>query len=461
MKSTNVLELNQSNKEYIYLENYNTIFEKNDLLDDILSRISKQSNEEIINELNEKYDTDDISNQISIIRDWFTKVDKHKEKIDKKFEINKDDWFNKKALTSLLINISHDCNLRCKYCYGDGGYYGKERELMTVERAKEIIDYWFKYLYIGKEKINVTFFGGEPLMNKEVLIFSVNYINDLLSKYKKSPNYGMTTNGTILDKDILELLVKNNFKLILSIDGGREIDNKNRPYVSGKGSFDTVKENIGHLKKYYSRLSARLTLTHEDVKDFAKSVKEIWNLGVQNVMYDIVSTNNIKFKLTKEDLKLLKPQIQELSEITYESMISDGNKILKPLLSISSELHNKIFNPGCPYDSKKILAVDPDGDIFKCHRLTGDSKFNVGNISTGLDWDKYNQHNKIICNDCWANNLCHKCAQANYVENGDVNKPYEVWCEHRKMLIKEGIKLYIKINNNHPDKVDKIYSRFY
>lgn len=456
----NCLNIRGFDKEYIYLGEYNTLMAKTDMLEDILKRFSIYSDQQIIDQLASSYPKESLENQILILRNWFIDIDDHKKRINQLYDTTENEWFGKKALSSLLINISHDCNLRCIYCYGDGGDYGKSRKLMTLEKAKEVIDYWLKYLNLEEEKISVVFFGGEPLMNKKVLIFAVNYINEELSRVNRSANYSVTTNGTILDKEILELLVRNRFSVTLSIDGGKEVQNRNRPTISGRGSFDDLQKNIIRLRQYYKWISARITLTHENVGNFSESVKEIWNLGISRIMYDIVSTTNNSLRITEEDVEIIDRQLDELSEITYQSMISGGERILKPLVKIGREMHGKMFTPGCVYDSRKILSVDVDGILFKCQRLSGDSSFNVGDIMSGLDWEKYQKQAKLVCSDCWANNLCHKCAQANYVYNNDPIVPDHVWCEHRKMQIIKSIELYIRIFNSHPSMVREIYSNY-
>jgi uncharacterized protein len=454
----NTLQLNTNDKNYIYIGKYNTILENSELLKEIFKLSNKCSENDIIDILKKDYDVDKIKNQLSILKEWFLSVENKKKIINSNYESNENDWLNKKLLSSLWLNISHDCNLRCLYCYGSGGSYGGKRKLMTINKAKEIIDYWFKYLNIDSENISVAFFGGEPLMNKKVLIFSVNYINKLLKKYNRYANYVMTTNGTILDDELFTFFKENAFKVTISIDGGKKIQDFNRPFVSGKGSFNTVAKTIKTLRQSYHGLVGRLTLTHNNVYYFKDSVEELWKTGITNINYDIVSSNDINLKLTHSDLDILKSQISELSKITYKNIINDNSKVLLPLIKYGKIIHNYLNNNTCPFYTKSTLVVDPNGEIFKCHRFADNNDFSVGNISTGLNWDRYcdNKSFNTRCSSCWASSICTDCAQVHYISNIDSKSP-DIWCEHQKLLIEESLKLYINLCNSKPNLLNKYY----
>lgn len=454
----NTLNLNANNKNYVYIGNYNTILENSKLLEEILELANKYSEDEIIDILKNKYELTELKDQISILKEWFFNVENKKILSTSAHQITEIDWLNKKSLCSLWLNISHDCNLRCLYCYGSGGSYGNKRKLMTIDKAKEIIDYWIKYLNMDSDDISVAFFGGEPLMNKKVLIFCVNYINQNLMKYGKYANYVMTTNGTILDDELLTLFKENGFKITISIDGGKQTQDFNRPYASGKGSFDAVAKTIKTLRESYHGLLGRLTLTHNNVHYFKDSVNELWSTGITNINYDIVSSNDINLKLSFEDLKILKNQIYELGEITYENIIDNKKQVLLPLIRYGKIIHNYFNNNTCSFYSKNILVVDPDGEIFKCHRFADNKQFSVGNTSSGVRWDDYCE-NKLFnprCSSCWANGICNDCAQVHYISKTDLDEP-DIWCEHRKLLIEESLRLYIKLCNSRPDLLNKYY----
>lgn len=415
------------------------------MLDDILKYIENLSNKDIITILKDKYEEKDIEKQINIINNCYTK----KQKTLKHKEEN--------TLSSIILNISHDCNLNCIYCYGDGGNYGLKRKVMDLHTAKQSIDYWLDNLDINSRRLVVGFFGGEPLINKEIMLFSIEYINKRLKELNKTPMYIITTNGTILSEDILKAFKDNNFEVTISIDGTEEIHNKNRPFRDGIGSFSKIRENIRTLINNNISLNARITLTHENVESFYETVDYIWNLGIESVVYDIVTTKNSKLSLTEDDIKILENQLNKLTQITYESIVNKGHKVLLNIIQVSKILNNAKLGPKCSFNSSKNIMIDPDGDVYKCHRMQGKEVFKLGNIESNIKL--VNNETNIECNQCWANNLCTKCAHTNYVMNNNEYMPYKLWCDCRKILYKESLRFYVKLLENHPRIFKDIYNK--
>lgn len=438
-----IYKFTENNKEYAYIGECNSLFESNEIINDIIDNLGKLNEQEIIEKLRDRYEENEFIEQLEEIK-----------KLYKKLEISpiKNE---KKTLSSLILNISHDCNLRCVYCYGDGGNYGLEKKLMNRDVAKKSIDHWIDNLDKGEEKLTVGFFGGEPLMNKNVMLLSIEYINRRLKELDKKAAYIITTNGTVLDEDILNAFENNKFNVTISIDGNEKIHNRNRPFRNGEGSFSKIKENIKVLKSRNIPLNARVTLTHSNIKDFYEIVNTIWNLGIESVVYEVVTTKNEKLALNEEDLRLLEEQMRKLTNITYESVVNKGHKVIFNIFQVVRMLNSGKINPKCSFDSYKSLMVDPDGDIYRCHRMQGKEKFKVGNIYSEILFT--NNKKYLNCDKCWANNLCTKCGHANYVMNNNEYQPYRLWCDCRKILYRESIKFYVKLYNEHPDIFKKIY----
>ncbi|WDV45244.1 radical SAM protein [Clostridiaceae bacterium M8S5] len=443
----NLLKFNELDREWIFIGNYNILLQSTNLIDDIICLLENDMNEQdMIKELAKNYNKEEAQAQVRIIKESLDSSIEHKKKyLDKIYNVTHQEWLDGKLLRGLFMNISNDCNLRCKYCYGDGGSYGFMRQVMDIDMAKKTIDYWLRYANLN-EKLSVIFFGGEPLLNKKVLVFSVNYINECLKKFNKKTTYSITTNGTILDEDILTLFSENDFRVTVSIDGDETFHNDNRPYVSGKGSYITIKENIYKLIEKGINVSARLTLTHDKVKNLYESVNSIWNIGIDKVNFDLVISENETYKITHEDIKDIKQQVSKLANITYDSIINDNNKVLQVLMRYVQAIHGKVVAQTCGYNSLRALMVNTNGEVFRCHRLLGNDKFTAGNIEKGIDWDRYTTDVDLSCSTCWADSICNKCAQINYSCSGDVKKVYDIWCNFRKILMKESLKLYVRLN---------------
>lgn len=290
--SINVKSVNVGNDTFMYDGDTGFLTKSTGLLNDVLDYISCSTREEIVDALREKYGEEEIIGCLQNIETLYNQkklFDREKKAVMRSPEAYQKDWEAGNLLVNLWLNVSHDCNLRCIYCFGHGGSYGGTRELMSIDTAKKSIDYWFKYLNKNIPMTTVTFFGGEPLMNLEVIKFSINYVNKLLEEYDIRVQYIITTNGTIFNDEIIELFMKNDVQFAISIDGGQAIQDRNRPYASGKGSFEIIKKNVAKLRKYYDKISARMTLTHDDVPYLKQAVMDLWDIGFTDVVYEFVT----------------------------------------------------------------------------------------------------------------------------------------------------------------------------
>ena len=234
--SINVKSVNVGNDTFMYDGDTGFLTKSTGLLNDVLDYISCSTREEIVDALREKYGEEEIIGCLQNIETLYNQkklFDREKKAVMRSPEAYQKDWEAGNLLVNLWLNVSHDCNLRCIYCFGHGGSYGGTRELMSIDTAKKSIDYWFKYLNKNIPMTTVTFFGGEPLMNLEVIKFSINYVNKLLEEYDIRVQYIITTNGTIFNDEIIELFMKNDVQFAISIDGGQAIQDRNRPYASG------------------------------------------------------------------------------------------------------------------------------------------------------------------------------------------------------------------------------------
>lgn len=430
-----------NDEEYIYFGTNNLLYKSDEIISDILHLAEKCTDEEIITHMSKKYGTAEIYDYLNLFNETECA------------SINNKNTDNK--ISSLVLNVSHDCNLNCVYCYGDGGNYGLVRKLMDVDMAKKAIDYWLERLDMDAHMLTVSFFGGEPLMNTKVISFAVDYINERLAKLHKRAFYTITTNGTILNESILKLLIENQFNITVSIDGLKDYHDANRPFRDGKGSYSRVQENVKILVENGATLNSRITLTHENIKAFSDIVKSIWSLGIDSVVFDIATTTNQKYAITPEDVKLLEEQISELADITYDSLVNKGNRVLFNIVQTSMILNGNKSQCSCSFNTNKTLMMDPDGDVYRCHRVQGYDEFKLGNIT-----DKLQPAEKVkfeCCDSCWADKLCSKCAHTNYIVNNDVRKPYSIWCACKKILYKETLKLYIRLLNENPDVFREIF----
>jgi uncharacterized protein len=447
------------NNYYFYDANTGTLLKSNKLTNLILNYMKTISVDEIIKKLKGTYDLDLINEKIDEINVFCDKglFSEYKFFVD---DIEK--MRNKENYSNLWLNISHNCNLRCVYCYGHGGNYRMNTSLMTVENAKKYIDYWFERFNKESKRATVTFFGGEPLMNFETLKFSIDYIKNILKSYNVKINFTLTTNGTIMNDEIIKLFKENRINPLISIDGGKIIQDNNRPYNSGKGSFNDIKKNIKKLKKHYNNLGARLTLTKKYTKNLKEAVIDLWEMGFTRVRYDIVSLDDKEIVLDEDDFEDLKNQIDDLASIFYEGLNTDKKRILSNFYKPIQYIKENNSSVGCTLYGNTGIIFTPEGNMYKCQRLVDNEDYCVGNINNGIDWNKNNNIMNVKipdkCRNCFIKKTCNLgCAQINITFNGDKNEPYSLWCEHSKYIFKKSFAIYAKLLDN--NKLESIFIR--
>ena len=342
---------------------------------------------------------------------------------------------------ALCLHICHDCNLRCRYCFADEGAYHAKRVFMSLETAKRAIDFLIEQS--GSRRILETdFFGGEPLMNFDVVKQTVRYAKEQAAKRGKKFLFTLTTNGLLLKDDVAEFLNREMENVVLSLDGRKEVHDAVRKTANGKGSFDLVIENLKNFvrirgnKSYY----VRGTFTAKNL-DFSKDVLFLADSGFDSISLEPVVTDIPDLAITKQDLSRVCDEYDTLCDkyLEYEAKGKGFNFF-----------HFNVDLEGGPCLSKRVSAcgagneyfsVVPNGDIYPCHQFAGDPDFRMGNVYEGkLDeairakFKKSCLFTRKKCENCFAKFICSGgCSANNYHFNGDIDEPYDITCEMRKM----------------------------
>lgn len=344
---------------------------------------------------------------------------------------------------ALCLHVSHDCNLRCRYCFADEGAYHSVRETMSFETAKAAIDFLLRES--GSRKVlEVDFFGGEPLMNFETVKNTVRYAKEEGAKRGKKFLFTTTTNGLLLDDETIGFFNEEMENVVLSLDGRREVHDAVRKTVSGKGSFDAVIDKIKKFvrsrgdKHYY----VRGTFTAKN-PDFSKDVLFLADNGFDSISMEPVVTDIPDLQITEELLPRIEREYETLAE-EYIRREEEGKGFLF--------FHFNIDIEGGPCLSKRVSAcgagneyfsVVPNGDIYPCHQFAGDKDFIMGNVFEGkIDGNirkKFAESclfTRKKCDGCFAKFICSGgCNANNYHYNGDINDPYEMTCAMMKKRI--------------------------
>ncbi len=348
------------------------------------------------------------------------------------------------VVKALCLHIAHDCNLACRYCFAEEGEYHGRRAIMSYEVGKKALD--FLVANSGnRTNLEVDFFGGEPLMNWEVVKQLVAYGRSLEEEHHKKFRFTITTNGILLNDEILEFVNKEMGNMVLSIDGRKEVHDRMRPHRGGQGSYDEIvpkfkkaAESRGQMNYY-----VRGTYTHYNT-DFAKDVLHLADLGFKQISVEpVVAPETEDYAIREEDLPQLLAQYDELAEEMIKRR-KEGNGF--------NFFHFMIDLEGGPCVAKRLsgcgsgteyLAVTPWGDLYPCHQFVGNEDFLMGNVDEGVlrtdirdEFKQCNVYAKEKCKDCFAKFYCSGgCAANSYNFTGNVNGSYDIGCELQRKRI--------------------------
>ena len=342
------------------------------------------------------------------------------------------------VVKALCLHIAHTCNLNCEYCFASQGKYNGERAVMSFEVGKQALD--FLIANSGhRRNLEVDFFGGEPLMNFEVVKELVAYARSIEKAHNKNFRFTLTTNGMLIDNDVIEFANKEMSNVVLSLDGRKEIHDRYRVDYAGKGSWERIVPKFQKLvqaregKNYYMRG----TFTHQN-PDFLEDIKTMLDLGFTELsMEPVVCAPGDPSELTPEDMEIVKDQYEKLAQLMLER-----DKAGKPF----TFYHYMIDLKGGPCIYKRIsgcgsgteyMAVTPWGDLYPCHQFVGDDKYLLGNVWDGVsnttiqeEFASCNVYARPECRDCWAKLYCSGgCAANAYHSTGSVKGVYKNGCE--------------------------------
>ena len=413
-----------------------------DIAYDIISQFSENDRESIISALTEKYSSKNVSKKD--IEECYEQI----VSLKNEGKLFAPDTFEPMAgklkektsgvVKALCLHIAHTCNLNCEYCFASQGKYKGERAVMSFEVGKRALD-WLIENSGSRKNLEVDFFGGEPLMNFEVVKRLVAYARSIEKEKGKNFRFTLTTNGLLIDDDVIDFANKEMSNVVLSLDGRKEIHDRFRVDYNGNGSFDKIVPKFQKLvkarnnKNYYMRG----TFTHAN-PDFLEDIKVMLDLGFTELsMEPVVCAAGDPSELTPEDITVVMEQYEKLAFLMLQK-----EKEGKPF----TFYHYMIDLTGGPCIYKRIsgcgsgteyMAVTPWGDLYPCHQFVGDEKFKLGDIYKGVtnltvqnSFKECNVYAREDCRNCWARLYCSGgCAANAYHATGSVKGIYMAGCE--------------------------------
>ncbi len=354
---------------------------------------------------------------------------------------------------ALCLNVAHDCNLACKYCFAEEGeYHGGARELMSLETGKKAFD--FLVAQSGNRRnLEVDFFGGEPLLNWQVVKDLVAYGHELEQTHDKHFRFTMTTNGVLLNDEIMDFCNKEMKNVVLSIDGRKEVHDRMRPFRGGQGSYDIILPKLLKFAKQRKELGlehyVRGTFTHWNL-DFAKDVLDLADQGFEEISIEpVVAPPEEDYAIRPEDVPYLCEQYDYLlEEMIKRKKEGRGFTFYHFMIDLSGGpcVYKRLS--GCGAGSE-YLGVTPKGEFFPCHQFVGIDQFCLGNVNDGVtrpdlveEFKKVNVYTKDDCKTCFSRFYCSGgCAANSFNFTGGINDVYHIGCQLQRKRVECAIAL--------------------
>ncbi len=407
-----------------------------DLLDNVEPPFDEECPEKAMKKLSKVYDRADIESCYQEIKELY----------EDRILFSEDDYekFAKYSVASpvkaMCLNIAHDCQLRCKYCFASTGDFGKGRKLMTFETGKHAIDFLLEKSG-DRENLELDFFGGEPLMNFNVVKQIVEYARSREAEYGKKFRFTITTNGLLLDDEKIDFINREMSNVVLSIDGRKEVNDNMRVLANGKGCYDVILPKYKKLvaqrgdKEYY----VRATFTNQNL-DFSEDVFALYNEGFDQISVEPVVGDSDEYALTEKELPAVFKEYEVLANKILENEKKGGKfNFFHFMLDLDQGpcAIKRLRGCGCGND---YVAITPDGDIFPCHQFVGIDEYKMGNIDEGTfdldmkaDFACAHVYSKPDCKQCWAKFYCSGgCNANNYQYMGDIRTAHKISCQLEK-----------------------------
>ncbi len=410
---------------------------------DIITMYEQQAPEQIISEILEKYGSRD-----DVTREEIEACLGQIEELKKAGKLFAKDTFSSMAdslkrktagvVKALCLHVAHTCNLNCAYCFASQGKYQGERALMSEEVGKRALDFLIENSG-DRTNLEVDFFGGEPLMNFDVVKKLVAYARLREKESGKRFRFTLTTNGVLIDEDVIAFANREMSNVVLSLDGRKEIHDRYRVDHAGRGSWETIVPKFQKLvkerggKNYYMRG----TFTHAN-PDFLKDIRQMLDLGFTELsMEPVVCAADDPSALTDEDLPIVLEQYEKLAELMLERRrAGDPFTFYHYMIDLKGGpcIYKRVSGCG---SGTEYMAVTPWGDLYPCHQFVGEEAFKLGNVWDGVtntdvqhEFFACNVYSRPECNDCWAKLYCSGgCAANAYHATGSVTGVYQYGCE--------------------------------
>lgn len=437
----------ENNRKFVFANNSNGIFEIDDKAFSVIQQENKTEEEayRAVADIMSREEFDELLDGMK--RYAFYQTDENDEIIEEQYQKE-----IPSAFSNMTLFVAQGCNLRCTYCYGDGGSYHDEG-YMDFTTAKRAIDYFVEQS--AQNDLYVTFFGGEPLINFELIKKVTDYVRKIENTTDKRFFLSMTTNGTLIDEEKRKFILENKINTQISFDGIERVQNANRFYADKRGSYADV---LNHTKELRDdeKVSCRATISPQGL-NIVENFYHLLELKFRNIMFapadNLLSDSDYEI-LTNEYIMMIK----EFENLVREGKVDIAQKMKFVMSGLKKIYLGGVKNLVCGV-GRNMYAVDIHGNLYPCQRFVGIEEFKMGNVEEGVKnrnafLDKINIQNHKQCVDCWCKNLClGNCPNENYYQTGCVNKTHPRVCKHTKIINEELVRLFLRLSEEERTKI--------
>lgn len=413
-----------------------------DIVYDVIALYENHTEEEIIDTLSLRYPEAELKEAIYEIEQLKDSGQLYTEDIYEPYIQNFQS--HETVVKAMCLHIAHDCNLACRYCFAEEGEYHGRRALMSFEVGKQALDFLIANSG-SRRNLEVDFFGGEPLMNWEVVKQLVEYGRSQEAVHNKKFRFTLTTNGVLLNDEVMEFCNREMSNVVLSLDGRKEVNDAMRPFRNGKGSYDLIVPKYQKFaeSRQQNNYYVRGTFTRKNL-DFSEDVKHFADLGFKQMSIEpVVGDETEPYAIQEADLPKILEEYDKLA-VEYIKRAKEGSGFNFFHFMIDLNQGPCVYKrmSGCG-SGTEYLAVTPWGDLYPCHQFVGQEEFLLGNVKDGIlrpdiveSFKSCNVYAKDKCKECFARFYCSGgCAANAYKFHGKINDTYDVGCEMERKRV--------------------------
>lgn len=439
------------NENIVVDVNGGSVLKVDNLVYDILDYYKEKNTDEVVHLLSDRYSSEEINEGIREI-----------DQLESKGLIFTSDEYSdlpvlksESVVKALCLHVSHDCNLRCRYCFASYGYFGGNRGVMSPDIGKRAIDFLINNSG-DRHNLEVDFFGGEPLLNFDCIKEVVQYANHKAPEFNKVFKFTLTTNATLLNNDVKGFINKHISNIVLSIDGRKSVNDNMRNNINGLGTYDNILPSIIELAESRNQENYYVRGTYSRYNlDFSKDVLHLADLGFKQISIEpVVGDIHEDYSIQEEDLPTLYKEYEILAkEYIKRRKEGRGFNFFHFMVDLNQGpcISKRLSGCGAGHE---YLAVTPEGDVYPCHQFVGNQSYKVGSVlcqdlnrNIQLKFKDTNVYSKDACKKCWAKFYCSGgCHASAYKFSNSIEIPYKIGCELEKKRVE--CALYIAVKEN-------------